>query len=143
VGSRPRSTDGAFLEQPHARAQGRVGEEAAEGWLRRQGYRIVDRNVCNRAGELDVVARDGDVLCFVEVKARSNRRYGPAIEAVPPSKQRRIARAAALYLAEHPTDAPCRFDVLAMDLGDDGWRFHLVRDAFMIPATGYHRRRRR
>ena len=126
--------DDPFHRQPHTRAQGKVGEDAGVEWLRRHGYRIVDRNVANKVGELDVVARDGETLCFVEIKARSNRLYGPAIAAITAQKKRRIARAAALYLTQHPTDGPCRFDVLAMDLGDGGWRFTLVKDAFMVPA---------
>lgn len=101
-------------------------------WLRRRGYRILARNVTTRAGEIDVVAEQGEALCFVEVKARANAVYGPAIEAVPPSKQRKIARAASLYLVAHPSDKPCRFDVLAMDLDGGRWRFHLVQDAFAV-----------
>ena len=107
-----------------------MGEDRASAWLIEQGYRIVERNVTTKAGEIDVVARDGETLCFIEVKARSTGDYGPAIEAVTPRKMRKIARTASLYLVSHPTDAPCRFDVLGMDLGDDGWRFTLVRDAF-------------
>ncbi len=122
--------DDAFRRQPHTRAQGRLGEDAAVAWLREHGYRISERNVTNRAGELDVVARDGDTLCFVEIKARSNRNYGAAIESVTVHKQRRVARAAALYLARHPFEGPCRFDVLGLDLGDKGWRYTLVKDAF-------------
>ncbi|MEE8522469.1 MAG: YraN family protein [Thermoanaerobaculia bacterium] len=129
--------DDRFREQPHARAQGRVGEDDAVDWLRRQSYRIVDRNVDNYAGELDVIARDGEILCFVEIKARSNRAYGPAIAAIPKQKQRKIARAAALYLVDHPTELACRFDVLAMDLGDGGWRYTLVKDAFPAPMASY------
>ena len=122
--------DDAFRHQPHTRAQGRLGEDAAVAWLRDHGYRISARNVTNRAGELDIVARDGDTLCFIEIKARSNRNYGVAIESVTPHKQRRIARAAALYLAQHPSERPCRFDVLGLDLGEEGWRYTLVKDAF-------------
>ena len=122
--------DDAFRRQPHTRAQGRLGEDAAVVWLRERGYRIIERNVTYRAGELDAVARDGDTLCFIEIKARGSHHYGAAIEGVTASKQRRIARAAALYLARHPHDGPCRFDVLGMDLGDEGWRYTLVKDAF-------------
>ena len=123
--------DDAFRHQPHTRAQGRLGEDAAVAWLESHGYRILERNVTNRAGELDAIARDGDTLCFIEIKARSSHHYGAAIESVTPRKQRRIARAAALYLAFDPWDGPCRFDVLGLDLGDDGWRYTLVKDAFM------------
>ncbi len=126
-----------FRHQPHTRAQGRVGEQRAIDWLRQEGYRIVERNVTTRSGEIDAVAREGDTLCFVEIKARANRAYGPAIHAVTPQKQRKLARAAALYLVLHPTDAPCRFDVLAMDLTDDGWQFTLVRDAFQVSGGRY------
>ncbi len=122
--------DDAFRRQPHTRAQGRLGEDAAVAWLKSQGYRIVARNVAYHAAELDAVALDGETLCFVEIKARSNHHYGAAIESVTPKKQRRIARAAALYLARHPHDGPCRFDVLGLDLGDGGWQYTLIKDAF-------------
>ncbi len=126
--------DDAFRDQPHTRAQGNLGEDAAVEWLRQQGYRIRERNVSSRVGEIDVIALDGETLCFIEIKARSSRTYGAAVEAVSAAKQRRIARAAALYLARKPYDGPCRFDVLALDLGDQGWRYTLVRDAFMAPG---------
>jgi len=124
----------SFRRQPHTRAQGRVGEDEAEAWLRRRGYRILDRNFATKAGEIDFVACDGDTLCFIEVKARSTRTYGPSIEAITRKKQRRLARAAAFYLLGHPTDSPCRFDVLGMDLGSDGWNYTLIQDAFMVPG---------
>ncbi len=120
-----------FRRQPHTRAQGRLGEDEGVLWLEAQGYRIAERNAVNKAGEIDVVAFDGDVLCFIEIKARSTGDYGAAIEGVTPHKQRRLVRAASLYLALHPVEAACRFDVLGMDLGADGWRFTLVKDAFM------------
>jgi putative endonuclease len=116
-----------------------VGESAAECWLAEQGFEILERNVLNKAGEIDLIAREGDTLCFVEIKARSSNTFGPAIAAVPPAKQRRIARAAAFYLARNPTDGPCRFDVLGMDLIDENWRFTLVRDAFQVPPGSFGR----
>lgn len=120
-----------FQDQPHARARGKVGEDAAVRWLERQGYRIVERNVVNHAGELDIVARDGETLCFLEIKARSSGAYGPAIAAVDARKQRRISRAAALYIAVKGLhNAPCRFDVLGLDWEGQGWRYTLVRNAF-------------
>lgn len=128
-----------FRHQPHTRAQGRSGEDDAVEYLRGLGYQILERNVSNKAGEIDVVATEDSTLCFIEVKARSSRTYGPAIEAVSLHKQRRVARAAALYLAFHRTDSPCRFDVLAMDLVGGGWQFTLVRDAFQVPDGSYGR----
>lgn len=121
----------SFDRQPHTRARGRWGEDAASQWLKAHGYRIVERNFSTRYGEIDVVARDGGTLCFIEIKARTSDHYGGAIEAVTERKQRRLARAAAFYLLRHPTEDPCRFDVLAMDREAGRWRFTLLRDAFM------------
>ncbi|MEM9552960.1 MAG: YraN family protein [Acidobacteriota bacterium] len=119
-----------FDDLPHTRARGRLGEDEAERWLTARGYRVLARNVTSHAGEIDLVAEEGEVLCFVEIKARANASFGSALEAVTPSKQRRIARAAALYLARNPTDRPCRFDVVAMDRVEGRWHITLVRDAF-------------
>ena len=58
--------------------------------------------------------------------------FGLAVSAVPPAKQRRIARAAPLYLTRHPYSGPCRFDVLAMDMEEAGWSFDWVRNAFDV-----------
>lgn len=115
----------------HTHARGRAAEALAADWLVSQGYRLVARNVNTAVGEIDVVAIDGEVLCFLEVKARTSRRYGSALAAVHRRKQRRLARAAALYLCDHPTPRACRFDVLGMQAESDGWRFELVRDAFL------------
>jgi putative endonuclease len=121
-----------FREQPHNRARGGEGESEAIRWLESHGYRIVARNVNTKAGEIDVVAQDGDTLCFVEIKARSSNAFGPAIAAVDARKQRRISRSAMLYLTRHPTDSPCRFDVVGLDLGENGWEVTLVKDAFRL-----------
>lgn len=125
-----------FRDQPHHSGRGKVGEADAERWLVGQGYRVIERNVTLRGGEIDLVARDGETLCFVEIKARAGDLYGPAIASVTAQKQRRLARAAARWLSRHPWPGPCRFDVLAMDLEGERWRFQLVRDAFQLPFGG-------
>jgi putative endonuclease len=114
------------------RARGRAAEQAAVHWLESHGYQILERNVVNRAGEIDLIARDaGGVLCFVEVKARATPAFGPAIAAVGPVKRRRLCRAAALHLATRGLHlTPCRFDVLGLDWTGAGWSYTLVRDAF-------------
>lgn len=113
-------------------ARGRAAEEEAVRWLETQGYTILERNVVNRGGEIDLIARDGGgVLCFVEVKARASAVFGPAIAAVGPAKRRRLSRAAALHLATRGLHlTACRFDVLGLDWVDGAWRYTLVRDAF-------------
>ena len=120
-----------FGDLPHTHARGAAGEDAAEGFLRMSGYRIVARNVRTKVGELDFVALDGETLCFIEIKARATAEFGRAIEAVGPQKQRRLAKAALLFLARNRSDRPCRFDVLGLDRGRDGaWTFTLVKNAF-------------
>jgi putative endonuclease len=122
---------GDFHEQPHARGRGKVGEDDAVRWLESQGYHILARNLVNHGGEIDVVASEGATLCFVEIKARAGDRYGPAIAAVGFAKQRRLSRAASLYLSVRGWhNRSCRFDVLGLDHWEEGWRFTLIRDAF-------------
>lgn len=124
-----------FGELPHTHARGAAGEEAAEEFLRLSGYRIVARNVRTKVGEIDLVALDGETLCFIEIKARASAEYGRAIAAVGPQKQRRLAKAAMLFLAKNRSQRPCRFDVLGLDRGRDGaWSFTLVRNAFDAPV---------
>jgi putative endonuclease len=132
----------SFREQPHARARGKAGEDDAVRWLEGQGYQILARNVVNHGGEIDVVAQEGETLCFVEIKARDGDRYGPAIAAVGFAKQRRLSRAAILYLSARGWHGrSCRFDVLGLDREDGGWRYTLIRNAFPY-NPGPPRRRR-
>ena len=122
-----------FSRITHHRGRGAMGEEAAVAWLLTQGYVTVERNVTNPCGEIDLVARESDTLAFVEIKARLTDAYGPAISSIPRSKQRRLARAASLYLATHPWGGPCRFDVLGLDASPaGGWIYTLIRDAFPV-----------
>jgi putative endonuclease len=124
-----------FGDLPHTHARGAAGEEAAEEFLRLSGYRIVARNVRTKVGELDLVALDGDTLCFIEIKTRSSSEFGRAVEAVGPHKQRRLAKAALLFLAKNRSQRPCRFDVLGLDRARDGaWSFTLVKNAFDAPV---------
>jgi putative endonuclease len=126
-----------FFSQPHTRAKGRVGEDRAVAWLKGRGYRIVARNVTNAGGEIDVVARDGDTLCFVEIKARADAAFGGAVGAVDWKKRQRLERAARAFLAKHPWDGPCRFDVVGIDLsespetGERGSSVTLLKNAFL------------
>ena len=81
----------------------RFGESAevlAEHWLRKKGYRILERNIRLPGGELDMIVRHGDMLVFVEVKARRTDEYGGAPYAIPRSKEQRMIKLAAQYLAQ-------------------------------------------
>lgn len=119
-----------FAPARHTHAKGSLAEEEAVRLLVAAGYEVIERNVELPVGEIDLVARDGETVCFVEIKARAGDLYGPSIGAVHAGKQRRITRAAALYLAQHGIEAPCRFDVLGLDRTLEGWEVTLVRDAF-------------
>ena len=95
-------------------ALGDRGENVAARYLRNQGYRIIERNVRSEAGEIDIVARDGRVLVFVEVKTRAYDDPTPE-DAVNADKQRRLTRAAKAFLTRYGTpQPPARFDVVAV-----------------------------
>jgi len=83
---------------------------------------ILATNFSGKTGEIDIVARDGDYLVFVEVRARSNRAYNTAAGSVDRRKQRRIVRTAQLFLQRHQTlgQLPCRFDVVAFEPPQSG-----------------------
>jgi putative endonuclease len=104
----------------------RTGEDAAVALLREHGYEIVGRNIRMPGGEIDVVARDGDVVVFVEVKARESRRFGSALSAVDARKRRTLRRLAGEWLQLFAPRANARFDVVAAD----GPRIAHYKDAF-------------
>lgn len=94
---------------------GRRGESAAARYLKRRGLEILDRNWTCYAGEADIIALDGDVLCFIEVKTRSQERTGFPSEAVDARKRDRYERIAACYIKVHDyIDMRVRFDVVAI-----------------------------
>lgn len=115
---------------------GQQGESAAEQFLRGKGYRIVARNLRSSVGELDLVAEDGPVLVFVEVKARRTGSFGGAIEAVHQRKQAKLIQLAAQYLARHHLkDQSCRFDVVLLQGTDgDSAQIEHIQNAFEVPG---------
>jgi len=100
-------------------AAGREAEDSVCAYLRKKGMRILSRNFRAGGGEIDIVARDGDVLAFVEVRYREENGHVLPEESVGPEKRRRIAAAARAYLATIPGDSwkEARFDVAAVDGG--------------------------
>jgi putative endonuclease len=95
---------------------GKFGEDLAVAELERRGYAILARRYRTRYGEIDIVARQGDTLVFVEVKAKATPGFGLAAEAMTPVKQRRLTRMAVDYVSRVAwTHGPCRFDVVAID----------------------------
>jgi len=116
------------------RSFGQEGESAAEQYLRHKGYRIVARNLRSSVGELDLVAEDGQVLVFVEVKARRTGAFGGAIHAVHQRKQEKLIQLAALYLARHHIkDRLCRFDVVLLQgVGTLPTQIEHIQNAFEV-----------
>lgn len=110
----------------------KVGDEAedrAAAALEAAGYTIVTRNWRCDAGELDVVAREGSVLAFVEVRSRADGDHGHAAEMVGAKKRARVVRAAKVYLAiERPIEPELRFDVVAVT----GGSIEILRDAWRL-----------
>jgi putative endonuclease len=95
---------------------GKIGEDLACKELERRGYAILTRRYRRRVGELDIVARDGGTLVFVEVKTRDSLEFGSGGEAITALKRRRMAVVADEYLVSHRlTGCACRFDVVAID----------------------------
>lgn len=113
---------------------GERGEAVAEAYLKGKKYRVIERNFRCRGGEVDIIARDGQTLVFVEVKARQTLNYGPPQLAVTPFKQRQISKAALTWLAKNKMeDQPARFDVVAITLPDhDVPEIEHIRDAFEL-----------
>jgi putative endonuclease len=113
---------------PDARKQlGDLGERIAAAHLEAKGYRIIDRNVDVREGELDLVAMDGDEVVFVEVRTRKGGAAGQAERSVDPRKSAKVIRAARRYVDRHPDldDHPLRIDVVAIELARDGKLQHV------------------
>ncbi len=118
------------------RSLGAFGEDAACRYLKRRGYRILGRNFSCRFGEIDVIARRGRYVAFVEVKLRKNADHGAAAEFVTAAKQRRVILTAERWLQQNPTDLQPRFDVIEVYAPDglDTKRpeIHHLEDAYSL-----------
>ena len=114
---------------------GKVGEDLACRELERRGYAIVARRFRVRGGELDIIARDGSTIVFVEVKARVGRRFGGAADAVTGSKRHRLTGLALDYLARSRlTGCSCRFDVVSIQLENGRPTIEVFQNAFDAPG---------
>ena len=115
---------------------GAFGEDTACTYLKRRGWRILERNFSCRAGEIDIVARRGRYIAFVEVKLRKNADFAQAKEFVTAAKQRRVITAAELWLAKNPTGLQPRFDVVEVyapeGLQTKKPEIHHIEDAYQL-----------
>jgi putative endonuclease len=134
-GGRPpgglRAAGPAAGDRASTRERGREAEAAAARWLEGQGFEVLARNHATRRGEVDLVCREGDTICFVEVRSRAAGGLADPVETVTPRKARRVVAAATDWAARHGAlERPMRFDVVAVRLGPGGADFELVRGAF-------------
>lgn len=113
---------------------GLLGEEIAADFLRRKGYRLLERNIRIGRGEIDLVALDGETLVFVEVKTRKGLRYGHPSESITPRKRRQLSKLALLYLQRRDiSDVSCRFDIISILLTSRGEaRVEHIKNAFEL-----------
>jgi len=91
---------------------GACGEDAACSFLKKNKYKIIDRNYRCAYGEIDIIAKKGEDLVFVEVKTRSSDKFGTPAQAVTYYKKQNIVRTAQFYLMNNPTDMNIRFDII-------------------------------
>ncbi len=119
------------------RDKGLSRETEARAYLERRGLRCLAQNFHCRLGEIDLVMRDGDAICFVEVKYRGSRAFGGAAHSLPRSKRQKLIRAAQFFLATNRKLAavPLRFDALLIQRQADGSdEIMWIKDAFQAEA---------
>jgi putative endonuclease len=119
---------------PTARSRlGRSAEIAAAAALGKLGYHIVASNFRCRHGEIDLIAKEGGYLVFIEVRCKRNDSYGTPAESITPAKQRKISITAQHYLHAHNIkDIDCRFDVAAVTLVDGKLSVDIIKNAFEV-----------
>ena len=115
-----------MAEEMNKRKTGAVYEAKAASYLKENGYQILEKNYRCPLGEIDLIAREGRYLVFIEVKYRRTSRLGTGEEAVNIRKQQKILAASRWYLMQHPAWCYCRFDVVAIH----GEMIHVIRNAF-------------
>ena len=113
---------------------GKRGEALAAAYLEKQGYRIVARNFRNKLGEIDIIAQDKDVVCFVEVRTRQGAlEHEVALASVNIFKQKKLSRLAVSFLKKNNlTNEKARFDVVAVSLRGQENPILLIKDAFPV-----------
>lgn len=110
---------------------GKSGENIAVDLLKEEGYKILATNFRTKLGEIDIVAKDKDTLCFIEVKTRCSDRFGLPFEAISASKQRQISKVALLFLKEkNLLGKKARFDVVSVSFAKDFPKINVLKNAF-------------
>jgi len=128
--------EGVSIEQMQKKEVGKKGEEIALQFLKKRGYRLIEKNYVCKMGEVDIIAKEKDTLVFVEVKTRRSTLFGPPQLAVNPAKQMQLSKVALNFLKEKKLgDVKSRFDVVAVLLKPKGEEIELIRNAFDLKYT--------
>jgi len=110
---------------------GKLGEDLALKRIKRLGYKCLIRNYRCPLGEIDIIAKDGDTLVFIEIKTRRGRSLGYAKEAINRKKRRQVSKVALAYMKAHNCcDVKSRFDVVAINLTENKKQIEVIRNAF-------------
>ena len=113
------------------RSKGKIGEDVAANFLKENGYEILEQNYYFNHGEIDIVAKEGNVLVFVEVKSRRTTTFGEPEESVTPKKQELLRRTAEGYVIEkNIEDMNCRFDVVSVVMKNGKAECKVLKDCF-------------
>lgn len=112
---------------------GEKGESIAVRYLKKKGYKILEKNYRTKLGEIDIIAKDKDTIVFVEVKSRRSWQFGSPKGAVTPAKQRKISKVALYYLKTNDrSNARARFDVVTITATRDKSKIEIVKNAFEL-----------
>lgn len=114
---------------------GKEGEKIAAAYLKKNGYRIIEKNYRCVLGEIDIIAREKGALVFVEVKTRKSAELGYPEQAVGINKQKKMSQLALWYLQKKNADTGARFDVVAITISTSGNEIKLIKNAFDFIAA--------
>ncbi|MFH0790547.1 MAG: YraN family protein [Candidatus Omnitrophota bacterium] len=115
---------------------GKAGENRAEVFLKQNGYKILVRNYRTKLGEIDLIAKDKNTVCFIEVKTRLDNKFGLPVEAITNTKQRQIIKTATVYLKENNLlEKRARFDVVSVIGAGEGQKTEVIKNAFSLDGV--------
>lgn len=115
-------------------ATGKRGEDLAVSYLRKQGYKILEKNYRIKLGEIDIIAEDKDRICFIEVRSKNSQNFCSVEETITKHKQMQVTKAALAYIKKYKLkDRSCRFDVVCIeDVDGSNPDIKLIKNAFEL-----------
>jgi putative endonuclease len=111
---------------------GKKGEKLALKFLKKNKYKIIEKNFSSKFGEIDIIAKDKDTLAFIEVKTRKEQEFFTPLDSINFNKKMHIIKTAQDFINKHKINIPCRFDILSIVVRNDKPHFELIKNAFEI-----------